>query len=169
MPPKIYLTNAGSVVQVGRGRATPETAACVGPRHGHITIMARPRPPYGEMGIGQVKALAPPVPLLLQAKSGWIDFEEYRVAFLQPLVAAGLDALQPGRLTFVPWDASPESLVRDGDTLTCACGRKAAIKGECHRVWSAGMLALAGWLVILDGVELDVGRAREVIALPDAL
>lgn len=44
--------------------------------------------------------------------------------------------------------------VADGDTLLCACAREAAGRGECHRVWSARMLADAGWRVVLDGVEM---------------
>lgn len=31
------------------------------------------------------------------------------------------------------------------------CGREAAARGECHRVWAAEMLRGAGWRVVLDG------------------
>lgn len=162
--PTIYLTNAGSVVQVRRGRATDATKACVGPRS-QITIMAKPRAQYGEMGIGRVAALTPPVELLEEAKAGWIDVDEYRTAFLGPLFAAGTADLEPGRLVYEPWEGGPPTRVEPGDTLTCACGRKAAARGACHRVWAAAMLVTAGWRVVLDGRELDAGGAQEVLAL----
>lgn len=164
MTPTVYLTNAGSVVQVRRGRATDATRACVGPRS-QITIMAKPRSQYGETGIGRVEVLAPPVEMLEEAKAGWIDLDEYRVAYTGPLLAAGTAQLEPGRLVYRPWEGGPETRVEDGDTLTCSCGRAAAARGACHRVWAAAMLAIAGWRVVLDGCELDARRAHEVLAL----
>jgi len=110
--PTIYLTNAGSVVQVRRGRATDETRACVGPRS-QITIMAKPRAQYGEDGIGRVEALTPPAEMVDDAKAGWLGIDEYREAYTGPLLAAGTGRLEPGRLAYQPWGSGPPMLVED--------------------------------------------------------
>jgi hypothetical protein len=45
-------------------------------------------------------------------------------------------------------------VVKDGDTLCCACSREDAANGKCHRAWVAPLLKAAGWRVVLDGVEV---------------
>lgn len=166
--PTVYLTNAGTVGQVRRGRGTPESRACVGP--GTVwSIMARPRPEYGEMGAGQVWPLVPNESDLLAVKAGTMDFDTYRAAFLdgEPWGPAGPDGgpreplprcwsqnLGPGVLAGLHSTARVPLLVTDGDTLVCACGRADAAAGRCHRVWAAQLLHAAGWTVILDGAIL---------------
>ncbi len=162
-PPTIYVTNAGSVVQVRQGRATEETRRCVGSRS-QLTIMARPRPAYGEAGVGRVEALTPTEAMLDDAQSGWISIEEYRRQFVAMVEAHGADAVAPGSLAFRSWDRGPMLRVEDGDTLTCACSRAEAANGRCHRVWAAAILLRAGWRVVLDGREYDAGWAREQIS-----
>jgi hypothetical protein len=125
--------------------------------HGTVyTIMRRPR--RWELGAGRVEALTPDSRDFDDVRDGEISGAEYRRRF-----EAGLARhdLSPGRLGW--WRTETGALVggsvRDGDTLCCACGREAAARGECHRVWSAHALARAGWNVVLDGTLLLVARS----------
>jgi hypothetical protein len=120
-----------------------------------LTIMARPR--QWEHGDGRVEALTPRIGDLDAVMRGWITPDEYRARYVTN--CPPLPALAPGRLSTQanlvagqPIGGGP--LVEDGDTLCCSCSRAAAARGECHRVWAAGLLAEAGWRVILDGKEL---------------
>lgn len=120
------------------------------------TIMARPR--HWEKGEGSVALLVPRDEDLQAVRSGSISVTEYRQRYLD----SRLD--RPGDNPFNPWqlkaavsrDIDPYGVVhvRDCDTLCCACSRAAAAKGECHRVWAAELLRVAGWNVVLDGEEL---------------
>lgn len=136
--PTLFLSNWAS-------RKTP---GCHGPGR-KLTIMARPRPQYGECGEGRVPDLTPNEQDLLDVQAGTITAEEYRARFLakvEPL------ALSPIQLT--AYTADGIGLVRDGDTLCCACSKADAAAGRCHRAWSARLLVEAGWRVVLDGVEV---------------
>lgn len=117
-----------------------------------LTIMAKPR--AWEKGVGRVSALLPSVFDLEDVKAGRMTIEHYRrryVAKVELETNPLQNHLAPGHLLW--WGGSPEtsSLVRDGDTLCCACSVDAAARGECHRVWAARFLFEAGWDVVLDG------------------
>lgn len=128
--PTLHVTNWSSTTLHGPGR--------------QLTIMARPRP--WEWGDGRVAALTPDPFDLDAARAGRLSVESYRTRFIARVEPA---SIRPGRL---PFDrAGALHFVADGDTLLCACGREAAARGECHRVWAAGLLRLAGWRVVLDG------------------
>lgn len=134
--PTIYLSNWSS----------HRTPGCHGPGR-KFTIMARPR--AWEHGDGRVPDLTPAETNLLDAQAGRITGDEYQRRFeaaLNPL------ALSPVQLTV--YTADGFGLVRDGDTLCCACSRANAAAGLCHRVWAAHALARVGWRVVLDGEEL---------------
>lgn len=141
--PTIYLTNAASRKPPYRG---PGRA---------WTIMAAPRPQYGEAGDGAVRALVPPIEWVRAAKAGEMSVDEYSGCYGH-LLADRLDRLRPGKLAA----ATDAHLlpVRDGDTLLCACSRANAAAGQCHRVWAAEALAQAGWHVVLDGKPLEADR-----------
>jgi hypothetical protein len=146
--PILSLTNWGSRALHGSGK--------------RWTIMAAPR--AWEHGDGSVVDLAPRIDDLRRVRSGAITFDEYRARFLD---------LPRGPLR--PWLGGADdgslrtlggSIVRDGDTLLCACSREAAAAGRCHRAWAADLLVSAGWDVVLDGrvlppvVHLDRGDAE---------
>ena len=138
MPPTLYITNWSSRSLRGPGRSW--------------SIMAAPR--TWEHGDGTVAALVPHRPDLLLVKAGKISMAEYRKRYLARLGAIGWLPLEPGQLCG-RMDTHTGDLVRDGDTLLCACSREAASKCECHRVWAAELLIQAGWRVVLDGQEAD--------------
>lgn len=172
--PIIYLTSAGAVGCTRRGKAKPETAACVGPGRA-FSIMRHPRPEYGELLDGRVLAFTPPTRLLAPALAAK-DAGDLEAAW--PAYEAGLRELwgprskkaapgslaygrlvggrRPPQLSVVQfWDGFEWEYVgevEDGDTLACSCGAEAARAGRCHRVIAADLLRLAGWSVVLDGV-----------------
>lgn len=131
-----------------------------------LTIMAMPRPVYGEHGDGRVPWLVPSgasLTLLEEALAARGTPSEgdavaaYRAAFEGQL----RDALQrgelaPGRLGYAVERRgnAPRSPVLPGATLCCACSRDRSLAGACHRAWSAPYLLRAGWEVILDGLPV---------------
>jgi hypothetical protein len=135
--PTVYLTNW----------ASHKTPGCNGPGR-KLSIMAFT--PDWAPSIGRAPDLAPLGADLLDVKAGRISGDEYEHRF-----RAGIDplALIPIQLTAYTPDGI--GLVRDGDTLCCACSRAEAAAGRCHRAWAAEYLARAGWRVILDGTELS--------------
>lgn len=148
----IYLTNAATVNAHRRAiDAGKPGSPCVGPGR-VLTIMRRPRPRYGEAGIGSIDALTPSAEVFDGLRDGEIDAGQYRAAVTADIRARG-DGLRPGALIVMlaPGGSGP---VRDGDTLICACSRAQAADGWCHRVWAAHALADHGWHVVLDGVRL---------------
>lgn len=143
--PTLYLTNAASRRPPHRGPGRV------------LTIMAAPRPAYGEAGEGDVPALIPHLPWLRALQEGVLSLDEYRARFEAGLTSNAHE-LSPGRLYArnLGWRKHYQpSPVRDGDTLICACSREAAREGRCHRVWAAHALARAGWRVVLDGELLE--------------
>ena len=150
--PTIYLSNWSSARTPGHH----------GPGR-KLTIMAAPR--AWERGVGRVSTLTPVLSDLRNAQKGRLSPEEYRRRFELDLRRAMPDAMSPGALLIDAeaddWEGiggHPSRVVRDGDTLCCACSRDAAAAGRCHRVWAAPALVRAGWRVILDGVEVpDAG------------
>lgn len=176
----IFLTNGASVAAVQRGKAKPETAACVGPGP-VLSIMRYPRSEMGEAGNGRVLALTPPSHLVapaIDAKkaadrtgdafdlSAWREYEEaLRGRWLAP---EHVRRCAPGALAYGrevhrergvarQWDGDWwvfSGDVPDGATLICACSREAAGSGRCHRVIAADVLRVAGWSVVLDGREV---------------
>lgn len=178
----IFLTNAASVAAVQRGKAKPETAACVGPGP-VLSIMRYPRAEMGEDGVGRVLALTPPSHLVAPAigakkaadrtgdasdMGAWREYEEaLRGRWLAP---EHIRRCAPGSLAYGreahpersggasrPWDGAwwvEVDDVPDGATLICACSREAAGSGRCHRVIAADVLRVAGWRVFLDGREV---------------
>lgn len=137
---KIYLTNASS-------RKAPHR----GP--GRVwTIMAAPRPQYGEAGEGCVGALVPVLSCVRDVKAGTMPWKRYRDLYLGDM-RRRLERLAPGELG--AWCPGEVTKVADGDTLICCCSRAKAAAGKCHRVWAGEALKEAGWTVVLDGVELS--------------
>ena len=128
------------------------------------TIMARPR--RWERGEGSVPLLAPDTDDLLLIQQGGLSRAAYRNAFLR-LVAyrvkvKGSGIVPGGLLAETPLDPVP---VADGDTLLCACGVLRARAGQCHRTWAAGLLALAGWDVVLDQRPISPEQGRALLGL----
>ena len=114
------------------------------------TIMAAPR--AWEHGEGRVEQLTPLLTDLQAVRDGSLGLAEYRNRFMRE---AERYALSPGRLlAMLPPAFETFQRVQDGDTLCCACSRAAAERGECHRVWAAELLHIAGWVVVLDGRTL---------------
>ena len=140
MTPTLYMSNAASRLPPFRGPGRV------------LTIMARPRPLYGEAGVGSVPLLIPPWEWVEGAKAGTLDWTEYRRRYLAELeLSRSRGDLSPGNLyTRIPYDPR-FGAVEDGDTLICACSREAAAAGRCHRVWAGEALRSAGWAVVLDG------------------
>ena len=138
--PTVFLTNAASRRPPHRGPGRV------------LTIMARPRPRFGELGDGRVPALVPEWALVAGAKAGRLPMEAYRGRYLRD-VHARARQLVPGELTAVLLEGGSRP-VADGDTLICACSRAAAAEGRCHRAWAAEALVAAGWRVVLDGAPL---------------
>lgn len=139
--PTVYLTNAASRRPPHRGPGRV------------LTIMARPRPQYGEAGEGKVPMLIPDWPLVRDAKAGRLSMEDYRAHYTMWLDSVS-PQLGPGELTAALTEGGSRP-VEDGDTLVCACSRAAAAEGRCHRVWAAEVLAEIGWRVVLDGRPLE--------------
>lgn len=139
----LYLTNATSrrPPQRGPGRV--------------LTIMAAPRPAFGEAGEGVVTMLVPQLSWVRAAKAGELATEAYRELYVG-LLAERAHRFAPGRLTVTLFGAGIPTMtfVEGDDTLICACSRAAAAEGRCHRVWAADALLAAGWDVVLDGVAL---------------
>ena len=144
MTPTLWVTNWSSKALHGPGRK--------------LTIMALPR--EWEHGDGVVRAFRPEIADLRAIQAGNIDVGEYRRRFEAGIAEYWSHSIAPNGLTAFHADREPLrrlSMVRDGDTLLCACSRKAAARGECHRVWAAKALVRAGWRVVLDGVEVARG------------
>jgi hypothetical protein len=112
-----------------------------------LTIMAAPRPQFGEAGEASVEALVPPLVWVRMAKAGDITMEAYRERYTRTIAE---EDLRPGSLL-----ASDGVAVAAGDTLICACSREAAANGRCHRVWAGELLSRAGWSVVLDGQAFE--------------
>ena len=70
-------------------------------------------------------------------------FQKYRSLMIDRIKREG--GIAPGVLR------AGDDLVRDGDTLCCACGAPDALAGKCHRHWCARLLVEAGWEVEQDG------------------
>ena len=117
-----------------------------------FTMMTLPR--EWERGHGYVLALVPPRDLFLDRKSGKLDLDTYRRAFLD---SRDVTKLPPGALQWYSpangLDPAAWGLVQDGDTVCCGCGVAKAAEGRCHRKWLAPLLVAAGWDVVLDGVR----------------
>lgn len=128
--PTIHLTNASSK------RLHSGTV---------FNIMAAPR--RWERFAGKVVALAPAIEDLRYHQAAEISHDAYRRRF-ETRVEAWADQLRPGVLS------TNERTVAGGDTLVCACSKRAAAAGNCHRAWAAPFLLRAGWRVVLDGVEV---------------
>ena len=113
--------------------------------HGRVyTIMAKPR--QWEHGDGTIQELVPAAEDLDAVKAGRITMEEYSARF-------------HARVRRVVLRPENHPVLRDGDTVCCACSRAEAAAGRCHRVWSAYLLVQAGWRVVLDGTELEAPHA----------
>lgn len=138
---RIWLTNAASRRPPHRGPGRV------------LTIMAAPRPQFGEAGVGEVPALVPPWEWVRAAKAGELPPEEYRARYLSRL-AQDAGGLVPGALAAYLVGGRHAVAVADGDTLICACSRAAAAAGRCHRCWAGEALLAAGWDVVLDGREV---------------
>jgi hypothetical protein len=144
--PTLYVTNWSSVKLHGPGR--------------QWTIMARPR--SWERGDGYVLDLAPYCDDLDDLHEGFMTAVAYKAKFTERLRGVA-SCLTPGNLHARPerrelFGERDEVRVEDGDTLCCACGKRQAAEGWCHRVWAAEALVAAGWRVILDGRELEAPR-----------
>lgn len=170
----VYLTTAGAVVAVRRGKASERSRASVGPGPVY-SIMRHPRADYGECGAGRVLGLTPLAAELEAVRAAgladdaWATYEAALLArWTTPAHAA---RLAPGRLAWAspahsrwdpdgkPWDGDlwvRREVVEDGATLVCGCGVAQADAGRCHRVVAARLLASLGWRVVLDGRELTV-------------
>ena len=147
--PTIHVTNWSSRKMHGPGRAW--------------SIMVRPR--RWELGDGFVRVFRPNAEMLDAVREGEITVDQYRDVFLigysEPLFG-GPPSYALLRQGWLRADVlGGQELVRDGDTLCCACSRDAAAEGKCHRVWAAELLRRAGWRVLLDG--------REVVGVTEAL
>ena len=70
-------------------------------------------------------------------------FQKYRSIMIDRIKREG--RIAPGVLR------AGDDLVRDGDTLCCACAAPDALAGKCHRHWCARLLVEAGWEVEQDG------------------
>ena len=118
-----------------------------------FTIMAKPRKVFGEVGDGFCSA---PVPRgeeielmqeLVRLRRLDVDdpdlFQKYRSLMIDRIKREG--GIAPGVLR------AGDDLVRDGDTLCCACGAPDALAGKCHRHWCARLLVESGWEVEQDG------------------
>lgn len=144
--PTLYVTNWSSTKLHGPGRAW--------------TIMVRPR--SWERGDGCVWDLTPDCDDLDDLHDGFLTAVAYRAKFHEKLADIA-SCLYPGNLHARPerrerFGGREEVPVEDGDTLCCACGKRQAAEGWCHRAWAAGALVAAGWRVILDGREVEVPR-----------
>lgn len=176
--PVIYLTSVAAVVAAKAGTARPDVASCVGPGlpHGIMRWPNRARMPAWTFD-RRALALTPPKAYLARVRETgnldgylralrelWLD--EAWLGDVGPIGPGGLELYatdDPGRGRL--WDGETVRHVGyagDGDTLCCACGIEAARAGRCHRVLAAELLHLAGWRVVLDGIELNNG-ARAVV------
>ena len=118
-----------------------------------FTIMAKPRKVFGEIGDGFCSALVPRGPEvelmqeLVRLRRLDVDdpelFQKYRSLMIDRIKRE--DRIAPGVLR------AGDDLVRDGDTLCCACAAPDALAGKCHRHWCARLLVEAGWDVEQDG------------------
>lgn len=154
--PRLYFTNAASVLAVRRGVASPKVAASVG--QGHVwTIMARPRAAYCEQGDGTVVDLVPREEDLDAIQRGEIALDEYRTRYYDSLLGR---CFKPGHL--LADDGRASYVVEAGATLICACSRAKAAAGRCHRVWAANICSVYGWQAVLDGEDLDGATAYQV-------
>ena len=118
-----------------------------------FTIMAKPRKVFGEVGDGFCSALVPRgeeielMQELVRLRRLDVDdpdlFQKYRSLMIDRIKREG--GIAPGVLR------AGDDLVRDGDTLCCACGAPDALAGKCHRHWCARLLVEAGWEVEQDG------------------
>ena len=129
--PTIHVTNWSSKKLRGPGK--------------RWTIITAPR--LFEMGDGECNILVPRLAYVRAAKAGRLHMADYRRFYIAEV---NTDWIVPGQLLA----DRGMTTVTDGDTLCCACSRKAAAKGECHRAWAAALLVRAGWRVILDGQEV---------------
>jgi len=131
--PTLHLTNWSSTKLHGPGRK--------------LTIMAKPRP--WEHGEGKVPSMAPDRRWLDDLHHGEITPDAYRALCEERFKRS---VKPPGKLLALR--LGHVFAVADGDTLCCACSRAEAAEGRCHRVWASRFLFLAGWRVILDGMEV---------------
>lgn len=134
---RLYLTNWTSAALLGPGDM--------------LGIMLRPRSWELQAEVGRVGALVPNAEDLDAVRLGRISSERYR-EFFESRVSR--PALEPGVLSYVGRDGKPGTVL-DGDSLLCACSVEAALAGRCHRTYSAGLLAAAGWSVVADGFLLE--------------
>lgn len=173
--PVIYLTSVAAVVAAKAGNARPDVARCVGPGQPH-GIMRWPNRAHMPAWAFDRRALVftPPKAYLARVRETgnldgylcalrelwlsdeWLD--DIGSFSTRGLELYATDDWPRGRA----WDGETVrhvGFVGEGDTLCCACGIKAARAGRCHRVLAAELLHLAGWRVVLDGIELNGARA----------
>ena len=137
MNPTLYLTNWSSPKLHGPGRK--------------FTIMARPR--AWEHGIGRCRKLTPMDETDLMREALRTRAPEAVAAYrgaLERRWEADLYGMRPGLLVATNMGDAAGYVIKDDDTLCCACAKGA----ECHRRWAAPFLVRAGWRVILDGAEV---------------
>jgi len=112
------------------------------------TMMALPR--EWEKGDGSIDELVPTEEDTINAKSGKITFDEFRMNYFAELSSMSLFRL--GRLQAIT-ENDTKVYVKSGDTICCVCSKDAASEGKCHRVFAAEIMNDAGWHVILDGKD----------------
>lgn len=130
--PTLYVTNGSSRKLHGPGK--------------RLHIMAAPRD--FEQADDSVPVLKPNLDDLYAVKGQRITFSQYKRRYED--TCPPVHQLVPGKLLTDRYEP-----VADGDTLYCACSKADAAAGKCHRVWAAEALAMAGWRIILDGVDLS--------------
>lgn len=123
-----------------------------------------------EHGDGLVRVVEPDVLLLRRVKAGTMAWPDYFAAYDDRLVDKA-DQLRPGVLAFFPSNPAlvlfrdpPEpELVRDGDSVLCACAApqvtalfalRDQARHPCHLETLAPRLSAAGWGVVLYGVAV---------------
>jgi hypothetical protein len=151
MKPTIYLTNPTGL-KVGHGGAGKVALITILPPALLLTISSRLVP------VG----CPPSISMMRRAKAGEMPLADYEAA-CRGLWGDRARRMPPGKLLscdakfWLARQGTPveEEAVEDGATLLCTC----AAGGPCHRRWFAEVLDAAGWRVVLDGAELEDGKA----------
>lgn len=156
--PTVFLSNWGSWQTPGQHGPGRRLCAMVDPRN-------------HELGAGTVPSLHPAAHDLHEVQAGRMPHREYIVRFHVRLARALHGGeLGPGQLVILDsWSlhhnlrvVPVDPVVRDGDTLLCACPRRGSSRWErpCHLEAAALYLARAGWDVVLYGRRLEPEPTR---------
>ena len=101
---------------------------------------------------------------LLRAKEGEWSWDQYAAHLRSVWGSQGNSgSMAPGQMGVWsgPFARRPHDVVRDGDTLCCACARG----GPCHLQIVAEFAHAQGWRVVLWGAEWPKPKPRQMVLL----